>query len=93
MNCDYGALESEKNNLIKEFNLIKTDMSQFISSSQTICKSDVWTSDVEDEFSKLLNGVVDNFGIVTDQFNNVNLYINTVVENYRTVENRLLSIK
>ncbi len=93
MDCDYGALDNERAYLVNEFNAINSSVDTFIKISQDICKSDVWTSEVEETYNSLISGIVDNYVTITEQFANIDSYMSTVVENYYLIDHKLMGIQ
>ena len=86
MNCDYKALETERVELVAEFNKLSASIKAFIDTSKSICSSDIWTGEAEKVYYGLISNVVDNLATVSDQSNNIDSYIKSVIYNYIKLE-------
>ncbi len=87
MQCDYNALKEYASLLNKRFNQIRESMNDIENSYKDIVSTNNWSSITReyfylDNYSKMLI----NYDTLQNKFNNVNLYLEQVINNYIAFE-------
>ena len=91
MYCDYNELENYANILNTLFKKINTTMDALEDSYKTIYDSANWNSETRNYFYQQIKEILTNMESVNSKFYNVKTYLDTVVENYRIVDQGISS--
>ena len=91
MYCDYEALKDYANILNKNFNTINNAIINFESALQTAMSLNSWDSPTRDYIFGLYNSLKVNFEVISNKFNNINLYLDSVINNYKFAEQQMAS--
>lgn len=86
MKCDYVALENCVDELSRLFTLINQNYSSIESAYKNILNLSIWDSITRDYFNGEWNEMLDNIDIVINKLLNIKNHLNTIVDNYRTLE-------
>ena len=87
LDCRYDILRNtEKPELITNFNQITSSINSFIKISKDACASDVWTGEAEKTYYELINDVVNNYATVNDHFVNISDYLDGIINNYEKAD-------
>lgn len=89
MYCDYKMLTEEAIRLNKVFQSFNKIMSSIEKANKEICNNNHWSSQTRDYFYQKHLNLLENFDIVTNQFLNINQYLDNVIENYASAENSM----
>lgn len=91
ISCDYEALKSYAITLNKDFNTIRNAISHFENAMEIATGFSVWDSPTREYYLDLYNSLKENFEIIFDKFNNINQYLDTVIDNYKSAEEQMSS--
>lgn len=92
MECDYNALIGESTNLRRKFNNINNKMLALEDANKKICSNSNWNSQTRDYYNDLFNEMKNNFDTLFDKFNNINNYLETVINNYKSFDRKASSL-
>ena len=86
MYCDYNALKEYANFLNKTFNSFNDTISNLEDTLENILSVNNWDTKTRDYVLKEYKTLENNFLIITNKFNNINLYIDKVINNYKALD-------
>lgn len=90
MYCNYNALAECAIKLNKNFKEVSKSISNIENSVSLI--NSYCHSDTRDYFYEKFQKLQDDFDIITNQFQNINQYIDQVINNYKSAENDMMNI-
>jgi len=90
MQCDYRALVEESIKLNKSFNQLNKIMDEMVSIHKTVTSSANWSSLTRDNYHNSYLELKRNFDCVSSQFLNVKRYLDSVAENYSSLDQDMI---
>ncbi len=92
MKIDVEKLSDYAGNLKTEYSKLEDVMSNIETSLNNVNNSTNWDSPAKEELNKMAKVIINNFEIWFNKQNNVNTYLQEVIENYNTSLNKMTDI-
>lgn len=91
MQCDYKALIDYASLLNKQFNQIENAMLNIETSFKNIVSTTNWNSTTQWYFFQIYNKMKANYDNIVNKFNNINIYLDQVINNYIAFEQSMMN--
>ncbi len=89
MFCDYNSLANYAGTLSRDFGNLTKIITSFEDSMNSIMSLNMWDSETRDYLFSLYKNLQNNFDIVNNKFNNINQYVDMVINNYKNLDAQL----
>ncbi len=86
MRFDYEEVLSNAIKLNRCFKNITTNLDKIEKNNKSLCSSSNWNSKAQEHFQDNFNNLKNSFDIINNKFNNINLYIDNVINNYKSLD-------
>ena len=92
MKCDYKALINYSITLNKNLKMIADAIFQYENAFKDLSTLSNWNSETRDYIVEKERNLSENFEIINDLINNVNQYVDSVINNYQALEQQMNSM-